>query len=269
MSTQRRGARVANDRDRRPAPRTGRAEARRFPSCSRRLRWARRRPAESSPRCRWFPRDTDASTRAAMPKRAVPVGGHAPNLVQAFYTPELGAQRGRAARPCGPRLARLPSTNSGVQPMSAPEATRPLTFRLSSLFGHLELIIAILLGVVSIATAYASFQAALYDSQMAGAYATGQLPVDRGRVALPRGQPAVHAGHAGLQPPQRAAGRHQRGRPRRPGTVRHALLPGRLRGVRRSNRPRRRSDRSRPGILLLPARRRGVPGLPVHARTAT
>jgi hypothetical protein len=56
--------------------------------------------------------------------------------------------------------------------MSAPEAPAR-TFRLKDLFGHTELIIAILLGLVSIATAYASFQAALYDSQMAGAYATG------------------------------------------------------------------------------------------------
>lgn len=45
--------------------------------------------------------------------------------------------------------------------------------RLSSLFGNFELVIAILLGIVSIATAYASFQAALYDSQMAGAYTKG------------------------------------------------------------------------------------------------
>ncbi len=57
---------------------------------------------------------------------------------------------------------------------SAVSASETPTFRLSSLFGHLELIIAILLGVVSIATAYASFQAALYDSQMAGAYTVGQ-----------------------------------------------------------------------------------------------
>jgi hypothetical protein len=41
---------------------------------------------------------------------------------------------------------------------------------LRSLFGNIELVVAILLGVVSIAVAYASFQAALYDSQMAGAY---------------------------------------------------------------------------------------------------
>ena len=45
--------------------------------------------------------------------------------------------------------------------------------RLSSLFGNVELLVAILLGVVSIAVAYASFQAALYDSQMAGAYQEG------------------------------------------------------------------------------------------------
>lgn len=46
--------------------------------------------------------------------------------------------------------------------------------RLADLFGSPELIIVILLGVVSVVTAYASFQAALYDSQMAGAYTKGQ-----------------------------------------------------------------------------------------------
>lgn len=38
---------------------------------------------------------------------------------------------------------------------------------------RLELIIAILLGIVSIGNAYASFQAALYDSRMAAAYQRG------------------------------------------------------------------------------------------------
>ncbi|MBF0671830.1 MAG: hypothetical protein IR160_04510 [Salinibacterium sp.] len=46
--------------------------------------------------------------------------------------------------------------------------------RLSDLFGNMELIIVVLLGLVSTFTAYASFQAALYDSQMAGAYTKGQ-----------------------------------------------------------------------------------------------
>lgn len=48
-------------------------------------------------------------------------------------------------------------------------ATKPESagFKFSDLFGNLELVIAILLGVVSIATAYASFQGALYDGQSA------------------------------------------------------------------------------------------------------
>ena len=47
------------------------------------------------------------------------------------------------------------------------------TQRFGTLFSrNLELVVAILLGLVSIATAYASFQAALYDSTMAGKYAT-------------------------------------------------------------------------------------------------
>ncbi len=38
---------------------------------------------------------------------------------------------------------------------------------------HAELVVVILLGLVSVSTAYTSFQSSLYDSQMAGAYATG------------------------------------------------------------------------------------------------
>ena len=53
---------------------------------------------------------------------------------------------------------------------TAAAATKP---RLSLLFSNLELVIAVLLGLVSIVTAYASFQAALYDSQMAGNYTKG------------------------------------------------------------------------------------------------
>ena len=45
--------------------------------------------------------------------------------------------------------------------------------RFGALFSrNVELVVAILLGLVSIVTAYASFQAALYDSTMAGEYAT-------------------------------------------------------------------------------------------------
>jgi hypothetical protein len=57
--------------------------------------------------------------------------------------------------------------------MSATTTEDKTTPRLNRLFSNLELAIAILLGLVSIATAYASFQAALYDSQMAGAYNIG------------------------------------------------------------------------------------------------
>lgn len=48
------------------------------------------------------------------------------------------------------------------------------TPRFNLLFSNTELVIAILLGVVSIATAYASFSASLYGGQMAGSYTTGQ-----------------------------------------------------------------------------------------------
>lgn len=57
--------------------------------------------------------------------------------------------------------------------MSASTSSDATTPRLARFFTNLELIIAILLGLISIATAYASFQAASYDSQMAGAYNVG------------------------------------------------------------------------------------------------
>ena len=42
------------------------------------------------------------------------------------------------------------------------------------LMKSMEIIVVSCLGLVSVATAYTSFQAALYDSQMAGSYAVGQ-----------------------------------------------------------------------------------------------
>ena len=48
-------------------------------------------------------------------------------------------------------------------------STTPQTF----INRHLGLIIAILLGLVSIVTAYASFQSALYDGQMTQKYTIG------------------------------------------------------------------------------------------------
>lgn len=57
--------------------------------------------------------------------------------------------------------------------MSAAKTEDATSPRFTLIFGNFELVIAILLGLVSIATAYASFQAALYDSQMAGAYNVG------------------------------------------------------------------------------------------------
>ena len=51
--------------------------------------------------------------------------------------------------------------------MSSPAKTDGKSFKFSDLFGNVELVIAVLLGIVSIATAYASFQGALYDGQSA------------------------------------------------------------------------------------------------------
>lgn len=56
---------------------------------------------------------------------------------------------------------------SATTPAEAPQR------RLSDLFGNMEIIVVVMLGIVSVVTAYASFQAALYDSQMAGAYTKG------------------------------------------------------------------------------------------------
>ena len=53
------------------------------------------------------------------------------------------------------------------------DATTEGTHGLSFLRKHTEVIIAILLGVVSIATAYASFQSSLYGGQQAQAYTVG------------------------------------------------------------------------------------------------
>jgi hypothetical protein len=63
-----------------------------------------------------------------------------------------------------------PETATETAP--APKTFRGLMRRL--VHGDLELIIVLMLGIVSVATAYASFQSALYDSQMAGAYTRGQ-----------------------------------------------------------------------------------------------
>jgi hypothetical protein len=46
--------------------------------------------------------------------------------------------------------------------------------RLSTLFGNVELIIVIMLGIVSVATAWVSFQAALYDGQTAKSLSLSQ-----------------------------------------------------------------------------------------------
>lgn len=57
--------------------------------------------------------------------------------------------------------------------MSETIATARSKPRPNLFFGNIELVIVVLLGLISIATAYASFQAALYDSQMAGSYTKG------------------------------------------------------------------------------------------------
>jgi hypothetical protein len=58
--------------------------------------------------------------------------------------------------------------------MSATSAQKSSGSLTSWLAKHMEILVVVCLGLVSVATAYTSFQAALYDSQMAGAYAVGQ-----------------------------------------------------------------------------------------------
>ena len=61
------------------------------------------------------------------------------------------------------------STATTATDTTTPATDAPST-RFAGLMRNFDVVIAILLGVVSTTTAYASFQAALYDSQMAGAY---------------------------------------------------------------------------------------------------
>lgn len=58
-----------------------------------------------------------------------------------------------------------------IRDATTPEASPP---RLSGLFGDIELLVVILLGIVSVATAYTSFQSALYDGLSASAYSQAQ-----------------------------------------------------------------------------------------------
>jgi len=80
-------------------------------------------------------------------------------------------------RPYGATVAhKLRITRNPIEaPMSTP-ATAPNSLdapKQRFLRAHLEFIIALLLGLVSIATAYASFQATVYNGQTAGFYAEG------------------------------------------------------------------------------------------------
>jgi hypothetical protein len=59
-------------------------------------------------------------------------------------------------------------------PVTAETASRVPAWVARIFRSDFELFIVLLLGIASVATAYASFQAALYDSQMAGAYTRGQ-----------------------------------------------------------------------------------------------
>ena len=54
-----------------------------------------------------------------------------------------------------------------------PETSDAVSSRRHSFFEDLQLLIVILLGVVSVATAYVSFEAALYGGQQAAAYSRG------------------------------------------------------------------------------------------------
>lgn len=62
---------------------------------------------------------------------------------------------------------------SAESPTAAPDPAAPSVADEGHKKDRLELVIAILLGIVSIGIAYASFQAALHDSEMAAAYQRG------------------------------------------------------------------------------------------------
>lgn len=64
-------------------------------------------------------------------------------------------------------------TTSVPTPTPAPTPA-PDQPRLSGLFGDMELLVVILLGIVSVATAYTSFQSTLYDGMTASSYSQAQ-----------------------------------------------------------------------------------------------
>ena len=66
-------------------------------------------------------------------------------------------------------MSSTPAPETAAEPTTAPEKTG-----LRAFFGNAELLIVILLGIVSVATAWVSFQAALYDGQTAKALSQSQ-----------------------------------------------------------------------------------------------
>ena len=66
-----------------------------------------------------------------------------------------------------------PATNPIPLPAAKPRRSRNEP-RLGRLLSNVELVTAILLGVVSVTTAYASFQASLYDGETAKQFSAGQ-----------------------------------------------------------------------------------------------
>ncbi|MDX2025594.1 hypothetical protein [Microcella sp.] len=66
-------------------------------------------------------------------------------------------------------MSSTPAPETAAEPTAAPEKSG-----LRAFFGNAELLIVILLGIVSVATAWVSFQAALYDGQTAKALSQSQ-----------------------------------------------------------------------------------------------
>jgi len=112
-------------------------------------------------------------------------------------------------RPYGATVAhKLRITRNPIEaPMSTP-ATAPNSLdapKQRFLRAHLEFIIALLLGLVSIATAYASFQATVYNGQTAGFYADGTYQRTKAESYFVEDKPDLRAGCPAGRSTRRAA----------------------------------------------------------------
>ena len=126
---------------------------------------------------------------------------------------------------------------------------------------HVELVVVIFLGLVSVATAFTSFQSGLYHGQSDDIRRA--RPPDPRRVPLPGRQPAVRAGRADRAAPRRTSTSTRRARTghgrRRDRQIRRDLLHRRLPDLDAAIQWGRQLDESRPRLVSLPAAGRRLP----------